>query len=166
MSIEVIGRAQRLKRELCTSLGLFVLKEHLPAKRIVDVNVYFRRTMQDGVEAMCHNMQPNAKRPSVFEIEIINELSVMRSLVAMAHEMVHVVQYATGRYAYSMEPNTHMWDGIPHVWIPDEKRPFSGASYWNLPWEIDAHGRQYGIVYLWMEENSFDNSETWYESVG
>lgn len=166
VSVEIEGRlGSRLKRELVTSLSCFVVKKYLP-KRSVDVTYRFMRKMQNNVEGMCHNLQVGAKRPSVFEIEILNELSTMSTLVTAAHEMVHVLQYASGRLAMDAAEAVHKWEGVPHVWEPEETDPFASDSYWDLPWEIEAHGRQHGLVFMWMKANSFDKSERWYERVG
>jgi hypothetical protein len=65
-------------------------------------------------------------------------------LIALAHEMVHVKQYATGE--------SRQYERMPYV------TKFRGVmvntntmDYWDLPWEIEAFGRELGLYVRFME---------------
>jgi hypothetical protein len=62
-------------------------------------------------------------------------------LETVAHEMVHVKQYARRE----LHPVYNMWCG--KTYNPEK------VSYWDLPWEIEAHGREVGLFIRWTEEN-------------
>ena len=55
--------------------------------------------------------------------------------------MVHVKQYARRE----LNPNKEVWLGKTY-------NPKS-ISYWDLPWEIEAHGREVGLFIRYCEEN-------------
>ena len=72
-----------------------------------------------------------------FELEIGKTLSLRRLLETVAHEMVHVKQYARKELTVN-----HAWKGVP---IDPE------TEYWDLPWEIEAHGREVGLFIRWAQ---------------
>jgi hypothetical protein len=55
--------------------------------------------------------------------------------------MVHVKQYARRE----LHPSKEAWLGKT---INPKK-----VSYWDLPWEIEAHGREVGLFVRYCEEN-------------
>lgn len=73
-----------------------------------------------------------------FEIEVDSKLTLRKMLTTVAHEMVHVKQYArrelTGDYT---------WQG--RTYNP------KNCNYWDQPWEIEAHGRETGLFVRWAE---------------
>jgi hypothetical protein len=75
-----------------------------------------------------------------FEIELDRTLSQRKLLETLAHEMVHVKQYARRE----LHPVTDTWCG--KTYNPDK------VSYWDLPWEIEAHGREVGLFVRWAEK--------------
>jgi hypothetical protein len=54
----------------------------------------------------------------------------------VAHEMVHVKQYAKG------ELTEQSWQG---------KLINPKQEYWDQPWEIEAHGREVGLFIQWAQ---------------
>ncbi|MFC6634015.1 hypothetical protein [Microbulbifer taiwanensis] len=89
-----------------------------------------------------------------FLIEIEQDASLDRQMVAICHELIHVQQYASGRlnygeYARSMrcldtgeEHRVPMglgweWEGIFYP---------KGTPYLKRPWEIDAYKRQNDLM--------------------
>jgi hypothetical protein len=57
--------------------------------------------------------------------------------------MVHAKQYARRE----LHPVNNAWLGKTY----NPKK----VSYWDLPWEIEAHGRETGLFIRWVEENDF-----------
>jgi len=74
-----------------------------------------------------------------FEIEIDKTQSLRRLLETVAHEMVHVKQYARRE----LHPADDVWMGKTY----NPKK----ISYWDLPWEIEAHGREIGLFIRYCE---------------
>ena len=76
-----------------------------------------------------------------FEIEIDRSQKLRPLLETVAHEMVHVKQFARRE----MHPSMDTWYGKTY----NPKK----VSYWDLPWEIEAHGREVGLFVRWVEKN-------------
>ena len=62
--------------------------------------------------------------------------------LTLAHEMVHVKQYVRHELK---EPT--VWKGTN---INTDK-----VEYWDLPWEIEAHGREIGLFVRWAQKEGY-----------
>ena len=76
-------------------------------------------------------------RPNEFFIDMDNSMSYKGSLIGLGHELTHVKQMAMGERQES-------WDGLTMRWFGQLYDP-STVHYYDLPWEIEAHGREYGL---------------------
>jgi len=74
------------------------------------------------------------KQPRKFLIEIHPHIGSRRILETLAHEMVHVKQYIDG------ETNDELTRWRGKRVDPDK------IDYWIQPWEIDAYGREPGLL--------------------
>tara|TARA_R100000808_G_C2155495_1_gene168235 strand:- start:8700 stop:9161 length:462 start_codon:yes stop_codon:yes gene_type:complete len=88
-------------------------------------------------------------RPREFEIQLDKSDDFEYMLTALAHEMVHVKQWATGE--------------MKEVWNQNEACKWLGnvidtakTEYWDYPWEIEAHGRERGLYVRFCEESGYD----------
>lgn len=79
-------------------------------------------------------------RPREFVIGIRRTLSRKSALKTLAHEMVHVWQYAAGHMA-----DCDLRNGSEGTKWRGRKFNFDRVSYWDSPWEIDAYGREVGL---------------------
>jgi hypothetical protein len=70
--------------------------------------------------------------PREFLIEIHSGIGARRILETLAHELVHVKQYIEGE----TDDELSTWNGVN---VCDE-------DYWSTPWEIDAYGREPGLI--------------------
>jgi hypothetical protein len=77
-------------------------------------------------------------KPRKFVMEVDGDLNLERTLEMLAHEMVHVKQFATGELVDNPSGKTVKWQG-KRVSVRDDD------GYWTLPWEIEAYGRQPGL---------------------
>lgn len=94
-------------------------------------------------------------RPRNFTIKLTNRFKILRCLVIIAHEMVHIKQQAKGELSYCSRTGLPRWHG--HT-VTEE------TDYWDLPWEIEAHGREKGLVYQWAESRGYRN-ESWMKEI-
>ena len=77
-------------------------------------------------------------RPREFTIEIDSSMSIRNILITLAHEMVHIKQWAKDEmYEYYNTPKMVRFKG--------EKMHMDKVDYWDYPWEIEAFGRQLGL---------------------
>lgn len=86
-----------------------------------------------GYDAWCQCS--NIYDPTKFELRINKSLGIRRTLSAIAHEIVHVKQYVSGQITDCPDTGTVKWLGEPN-----------DSDYWDCPWEIEAYGREFGLV--------------------
>lgn len=81
--------------------------------------------------------------PKVFTITINENLNRRHTLLALAHEMVHLKQYATNELKDYSAKNKVRWRG--------NKFDINNIEYWDHPWEIEAYGRELGLYARFKE---------------
>ena len=85
--------------------------------------------------------------PKEFLIEIDAGEKIRNLLITLAHEMVHVKQWAKNEmYEYYK---------LDEVRFNKTKFNTSKIDYWDYPWEIEAFGRQLGLFVRFCEDNGF-----------
>ena len=141
--IRIVG-GNASQRKYTESIIKYCLKKLTPRiSRDLDITVKFKKL--DGVYGYClSNEDFTTDRPRTFEIEIDRSLRLRRLLETVAHEMVHVKQYARGELYQGVRIAKHRWKG---KWVSNN------IDYWDQPWEIEAHGREAGLFIRWAEEN-------------
>ena len=85
-------------------------------------------------------------RPREFRIRLNSDLSKRVQLTALAHEIVHVKQWATGDMKDLLRQPT-----FPAVKWKTEVINHEEVHYYDLPWEIEAYGREYGMYARYMD---------------
>ena len=70
-------------------------------------------------------------------------------LIVLAHEMVHVKQYAKGEMKDFVYGNRVKFKGSI---INDNI-----VEYWDQPWEIEAHGKEKGLYLRFLEHEKNKN---------
>ena len=125
IDIQVSGGTKR-QRELCKSIAEFSIAKLMPRKKNLDIDIQLNKT--DGALGYCLWINRNE-----YSVEIDKRQGLRRFCETVAHEMVHVKQYARREF----HPVHDKWMGKT---INPKK-----VSYWDLPWEIEAHGRETGL---------------------
>ena len=82
-------------------------------------------------------------RPKEFTIGLDTTVNHRNLLINLAHEMVHVKQWAKDEMYEYMEPHMVRFKG--------EKIHLNEVDYWDYPWEIEAYGRQLGLFIRFCE---------------
>ena len=143
--ITVTGGSKK-QREYAEGIAAFFLYKLLPRMQDLDITITLKPFGKDS-QAYGYCMPTDDcetyDRPRSFELEINNKLRLRRLLETVAHEMVHVKQYARGELYQGIRVNKHRWQG---EWLEDD------IDYWDLPWEIEAHGREIGLFVRWAED--------------
>ena len=123
------------------SLTQFCIKKLMPRMRSLDINIKLTRL---GKEANGYCLRQTDRE---FELEIDSRLTLRTMLETVAHEMVHVKQYAR------REMNDFAFKEVHYKWkgklVPDS------TDYWDLPWEIEANGREVGLFIRWCEQAGY-----------
>lgn len=106
-------------------------------KNKILVRVHHKVFMNDdGTQALCESID---QRNFVIDVCMYSNW-----VVNLAHEMVHVKQFARGELYESTRMSKQRWMG---EWL--DKEP----DYWDQPWEIEAHGRECGLFIRYCESH-------------
>jgi hypothetical protein len=120
----------------------------LMSKRLIEnltVEIRFDKSVwKKSDDALCEIEDWDSRSPRWFKIYIKPSISRIRVLKALAHEFVHVKQYATSELKqYVKSSNVVRWQ---KKMIDEDK-----ISYWDQPWEIEAFGREIGLYLRYVE---------------
>jgi len=85
----------------------------------------------------------NFRMPRKFLVRINPKERRNSVLKILAHELVHVKQFARGELKDNGHPMYMKWNKED---VNSEK-----TDYWDLPWEIEAYGREYGMFRRYNE---------------
>lgn len=143
--------------EFTTWCGIKLLGPRLSKNIDVTMNMNERQLEKDGVYALT-DIHPDegSERPRSFVIRMTKKFKILRSLIIIGHEMVHVKQYARKELTHCPRSGHHRWHG---QLVNDDE-----VDYWDLPWEIEAHGREKGLVFQWVDKTN-RASEPWIKAM-
>lgn len=115
-----------MRKDLCHNVGL-------------DIVLYKDMDRAYGTKDIlgwCGILDDNMSRPREFQIDLCTRQGTTRMLMTLAHEMVHLSQFAQGRLRHLNDGST-MWNKKKLHRAKGEK-----LKYKNLPWEEEAFGRE------------------------
>jgi len=103
----------------------------------------------------------NSKKPREFLITIARGQTKVAKLNTLAHEMVHVKQYAKGEMdGIQHKDGFQKWKGVEFKLNPRvTPAKTSGGimtkkyDYYYLPWEIEAYGLEVGLAWYFITEH-------------
>lgn len=130
------GKAYQKKR--VEQMVQYCIHKLMPRMNTLDITVRLR-DLKGSAYGYCLSEDKRT-----FEIEVDKTLDLRTLLTTVAHEMVHVKQYARGELFESVQQAKHRWQG---------KYISNSIEYWDQPWEIEAHGRETGLFVRWAEEH-------------
>ena len=137
------------------SMVQFCIDKFMPRiKDSLDIRVHFKDLEKQGVYGFCEadpeGSSERLDRPREFKLEIHSKMKLRKLLLTIAHEMVHVKQYARGELYQGTRIAKHRWQG---KWISNN------LDYWDQPWEIEANGREAGLFIRWVESQNLANKK-------
>lgn len=147
MNITVTG-ATKSQETLIKSLTKFTINKLMPRMKNLDITVEIKKSDAFGY-CMAEDGE-RADRPREFTVTLARGLKLRDLLTTLAHELVHVKQYARGELYQSMRTAKMRWNG---QWVGD-------MDYYDEPWEIEAHGREEGLFVRWCEANNITKAWT------
>jgi hypothetical protein len=106
------------------------------------------------------NIADDLPIPRKFLVEIHRTRKKIHMFTALAHEMVHLKQWAKGEMKEKIRKTKYIT-----VWRGDTYE--DDVSYWDQPWEFEAYGLQESLVAKFLtEHNQFKNlrqrQEDWF----
>ena len=139
MYIVASGKPSKLPLSLCKDAikfyGKYLLGNNLYHK--ITINLVFQKFKKGCNEYAYCQWEDQNYRSKEFTITVDKALSKKAMLFALAHEMVHVKQYAKGELCDYIKVNKSKWRGVAY--------DLENGDYWEYPWEIEAHGRERGL---------------------
>ena len=130
-NIEVTGgtKSQRLYSK---SIAEYCCKMLMPKMSTLDIEIKIRDFGKDDTYGYAMPLDDHS-RPRFFELEINKKARLRRLLETVAHEMVHVKQYAKGElFEGNFKLGKHRWMG---EWLSDNSNLVK--EYWDHPWEVE-----------------------------
>ena len=149
MAISIISNGPKRERELIESLAYYCVEKLLPRKKNLEVDIKQVRDLEtkEGDTASCIDTD----NLNTFDIKLEKNMSLRKKLLSVAHEMVHVKQFTRKELEHTE------WTGI-QTWLG--KRYNTNKTYWELPWEIEAYGRELGLFNRWVHDHNIVGSFT------
>lgn len=142
MIINIKG-GTKSQQKYVKSITEFCVKHLMPRMKNLELNIRLRDFGKDDSFGYClATNEADPARPREFDIDINRKVRLRLMLETVAHELVHVKQFARGELYQSSMTAKHRWQG---KWLN------KNLSYWDLPWEIEAHGRETGLFVRWAE---------------
>lgn len=149
MKVTVSGKTNKdLSKRLITATKFFA-NILMDPRMVRGLNINIILLKQNELLGLCEVLD-HGKTHRNFNITIRNDI-LDDPFVTLAHEMVHVKQYAKkelgteivlakGSTPLSIVP----WQG--KLWKPKSKED----PYYDAPWEIEAYGREQGLIERWQ----------------
>lgn len=148
MYIAVQGRPTKVQLELCTRAlafySLMLLGKRLDNKTILHLR-FKKIPKKDNLLGYC---EYDSNVPHEYKITVDKILKEEDMLITLAHEMVHVKQYAKGELYDYVRGNRCRWQGKAY--------DLEQVDFRDFPWEIDAKGREEGLYERFREHDRDD----------
>lgn len=157
MKINTLYKNERVSRKELKHASIFMLahlieeKEHDRVKLLVESRPI--KAKRGGV--LLGITYPDIFDRFKFKIILNPKFSRKKQLLTLAHEIVHVKQFIRGELGDTFNEggiSLTKWKGK----LIDE----SNEDYFDLPWEIEASGREYGLWKRW--DNYLKNNKIKY----
>ena len=155
MLVTVTGANKKIS-DLTESLVNYCAKK-LKLKDSISIDVEFSKTLykEDGILGEV-DFDDSNHRPKEFTITVDSTGSKRRIMETIAHEMVHVKQYSKGELVDMSRSGETRWQN---------QSVNNDTNYWDLPWEIEAHGKELGLFIRWAEDSDLSDQSWTQEDV-
>lgn len=139
-NIKVVGGTIS-QQEKAQSVVKYCINKLMPKMETLTIEVTLKK-LKDDADGYCLRVTPRN-----FKIEINHTQGLRRMLETVAHEMVHVKQYARNEMNdWVHDEKYYKWKGTS---VPEK------TNYWDLPWEIEANGMEIGLFVRWAQDNGY-----------
>ena len=145
MKIRTKGTPVNVTRSLCKE-AIYYYGEELLGKRLsknIKISLIFEK-MPNPIYALCHWQDDNHKCRE-FIIIVHKNLNKKQTLIALAHEMVHVKQYARGELKDYLRSEQVKWQNKVYN--------LNKVKYWTCPWEKEAYKKDHILYEAFKQRN-------------
>ena len=151
MFLNFTGFNRREQAELTEAVEFFAAQLMDP-RMVRNLTLDIERNKNSDVQGECV-CEEDCKNPRWFTITLRGNADDEDMVKTLAHEMVHVKQYAKNELSKVMTAArggkgiriASKWQG--EIWDPKKKED----AYWDCPWEIEAYGREVGLYQRWFD---------------
>jgi len=148
MKIEIVGGTFE-QQELCLDFADYALHSLCGPRLYRTLEVELTIAPDIGHLGNAHTID-GERWPKYFEVEIEERLQKRPQLQVLAHELVHVKQYAKG-HLRQLQRGGYSWLGAKYKHITPDREIWS-KEYNRLPWEIEARGMEEVLFVEWCED--------------
>ena len=148
IDITVIGGSSTQKKYI-KSMAEYCCDMLMPRMKSLDIEIHVKDFKKDDNYGYAWPVE-DSLNPRSFELEINKDKRLRRVLETVAHEMVHVKQFARNELYEPSAKQGSRWNG---KWFSPRQKCVK--DYWDQPWEIEAHGRECGLFVRWAEKNGY-----------
>jgi hypothetical protein len=128
--------------------------EKLMGKRLIsnlEITIKLKKSWSKDNEGEAFWDDAENYRPREFSIFLNKDVKIRNLLITLAHEMVHVKQWARGEmYEYAAKDM---------VRFHKKKFNIKDINYYDYPWEIEAFGRQLGLFVRFCDSAGIGDRE-------
>lgn len=151
MYVTVSGIKDQVKIDQLKEASVFYASLLLDPRIIknIDLDIVIDKSMDVQGECICED---DSKNPRIFTINLRNKRGDEPIFRTLAHEMVHLKQYAKRELGNEIMLTTRggvkivtKWKG--QIWKSKSKE----CPYWDSPWEIESYGREVGLFWRWTD---------------
>jgi hypothetical protein len=145
MHLTITGTASKATNKQIADVVYFYA-EYLMSDRLLrnlEIEIVLEDNLirNEGDQAYCVDLSCSGPARD-FEITVDAGLGKRALLIALAHELVHVKQYARGELKYLSSKKLQRFQG--KMYNPE-------FMYWERPWEIEAFGRELGLYTMFQQ---------------
>ena len=149
ITIDING-GKKKERELMYSLANFCVDKLMPRKKNLEVNIRIKRNLEETDGLLAGVVDTDDL--NTFDMDVESSMSLRKKLLSVAHEMVHVKQFTRKELEHTNTVYVSRWLG--------KRINNTDNGYWDLPWEIEAYGRELGLFTMWVEEKNIKGNFT------
>lgn len=144
MKIVITGKNSKIKHSEMRKAIKFMASLLMPKRLLNNIDLDIEYSVIPNCKGSTEYLDTNDK-PRMFRVTINPNMSKRNQLTTLAHELVHVKQFAKGELKEYLKkhPSAMRW-GNEIIQYDDE-------SYWDMPWEIEAYGREVGLYVRYLD---------------
>jgi len=144
MNLTIEGKGNMSFDELNEAIPImFRLMKASRIHKNMNIHIHFKSI--NGLFGQCLQEDTHS-----YEITISKKLSRLKTLLTLAHELVHVKQFFRKELNY----------GLTYAKFKGVYYNLDKVNYYDLPHEVEAHGREEGLVLRYLQESIlFKNKE-------
>jgi hypothetical protein len=117
----------------------------------IELEIHFEESLKDTPVFASVFWEDSNHKPRAFDMELCNHIKDRLLFRVLAHEIVHIRQYATGQLKdMAIKVDYCRWKN-KLVKVEGEGR----VKYWDLPWEVDARKHEKEIFKAWRDAHGY-----------